>query len=178
MEITQLFNSKFKFRLNQEVRHRGDSKHGFSNDMGLLILRRQLEEASDDDGNVHYTRNYVCRMIKFSGSGDMALFRENELMSIQEYNQKAVEDEVERDEMRREMHAVKDEIFKSFGVARGMEVYLKKGGEVDKTIVYKVSGFERDEKGTRLSLRREAGEGHPIDRVFVASKDEFEIRQL
>lgn len=171
----QLFNEQFKFALNLEVRHKGDNKHGMSSDMGLLILRRNLEENSDDDGNIHFTRNYICRMIRFSGSGDLAQFKESELMTISEYNERAVKEDQEREEMRNDMYATRQEIFKSFGVQRGTEVYLKNGESIDKSNVYKVTGFSRSKEETILILRKEAGEGKTIDEARVKSKSEFEI---
>lgn len=171
----QLFNEQFKFALNLEVRHKGDNKHGMSSDMGLLVLRRVLEENSDDDGNVHFTRNYICRMIRFSGSGDLAQFKESELMTIEEYNRRAVEEEQQREDMRNDMYATKQEVFNSFGVKRGTEVYLKNGDTVDKENIYKVTGFSMNKEETILILRKEAGEGKTLDEVRVKSKSEFEL---
>ena len=179
VKAQELFNEQFKFNLNQEVRHKGDNKNAMSSDMGLLVLRRSLEENSDDDGNVHYTRNYICRMIRFSGSGDLAQFKESELLTMEEYNKMTIKAEQEREDMRNEMYATKQEIFKSFGVNRGTEVYIKRiEGEkavVDKSSIYKVTGFSRSKDETLLHLRKEAGEGRTMDEVRVKSKDEFEI---
>ncbi len=174
-EAKQLFNQQFKFALNLEVRHKGDNKHGMSSDMGLLVLRRVLDENSDDDGNVHFTRNYICRMIRFSGSGDLAQFKESELMTIEEYNKRAVEEEQQREDMRNDMHTTKQEVFNSFGVQRGTEVYLKKGDVLDKGNIYKVTGFFRSKEETVLLLRKEAGEGKTLDEVRVKCKAEFEL---
>ena len=176
MEAKQLFNDHFKFSLGEEARHKGDGKNGYNSDMGLLIIQRKLLETQDDDGGSHFTREYVCRMIRFGGSGDLALFRETELLSMTEYNKKVVEQEEERQDMRNHQQEVKKAIFSSFGVERGTEVHLKKEGVVDTTKIYKVSGFETSEKeGTKLRLRIEAGEGRGAEAVDVVSKDEFEV---
>lgn len=170
-----LFNKQFKFSINQELRHKGDSKGSFQSDMGLLVLERHLIEECDDDGNVQFTRNYVCRMIRFSGSGDIARFKESELMSIYDFNKKVVQEEQEREDMRNEAYAVKQEVFKSFGVNRGTEVYLKNGDVVDTASIYKVTGFSRSNDETLLILRKEAGEGRTADEVRVKSKGDFQL---
>ena len=172
----ELFNEQFRFEINQEVRHRADFKANFSSDLGLLVIQRVLEEQSDDDGNVNFSRMYTCRLIRFSGSGDLARFKESELMTIEEYNRKAVLEEQEREDMRNEMYETKKEIFASFGVKRGTEVYLKDGDNIDKTFVYKVTGFAQGKKeGAVLILKIEAGEGRTVNEVRVKSKSEFVI---
>ena len=77
--------------------------------------------------------------------------------------------------MRNEMYAVKQEVFKSFGVQKGTEVYLKYGDVFVTSFVYKVSGFSRSNDETLLILRKEAGEGRTADEVRVKSKDDFEL---
>jgi|JI10StandDraft_1071094.scaffolds.fasta_scaffold21316_13 hypothetical protein len=176
VKAKDLFNTQFKFSLNEEVRHKGDNKHGMSSDMGLLILRRILEENSDDDNNVHFTRNYICRMIRFSGSGDLAQFKESELLTVKEYNERAVKDEQEREYMRNDIYNVTKEIFDSFGVKRSTEIYLKNGEIIDKENVYKVTGFKQDGDGTMLIARMVAGEGKTTDEVRIKSKSEFVLK--
>lgn len=185
----QLFNEQFKFSLNQEVRHKGDSKIGLGNgnDMGLLVLVRELEESSDDDGNVHYSRYYICRMIRYSGSGDIAKFKESELMSIQEYTLKQIQDAQQHEDILNNTKMMTQEIFDSFGVRRFTKVTLKHDADKYKhmqippepdTHPYTVTGFLRNEEGTFLRLRRIAGAGIPSNHdedVLVKSKDEFEI---
>ncbi len=146
-----------------------------SSDMGLLVLQRFLIENADDDGNSHFTRNYNCRMIKFSGSGDVANFKESELMTMHDYNQRSVELQQEREEMRNNMYTITKEIFDSFGVKRNTQVYLKNGDVVDKANIYKVTGYARNSQETILLLRQEAGEGKTTDEVRVKSKSEFEL---
>jgi hypothetical protein len=169
----ELFNEQFKFKLTESVRHKGDSKNHMSADMGLLITSRRLEEQADDDGNVNFTRIYICRMIRFGGSGDMAAFKESELMTIDEYNKLSVEEEQRREEMRNQMYATTKEIFDSFGVKRGSSVYLKNGDIIDKSLIFKVTGYSQNSKETLLHLRIEAGEGRTINEVKVKSKSEF-----
>lgn len=175
VKAQELFNEQFKFKINQEVRHKGDNKNGGHSDMGLLVLKRLLEEECDDDGNSHFVRNYVCRMIRFSGSGDLARFKESELMTITDYNIRAIEDEREREEMRNQMYNTEKEVFDSFGVKRGTEVHLANGNNVDKENIYKVSGFSTDKYETLLHLRKVIGEGKTVDMVKVKSKSEFQV---
>lgn len=174
--LKEIFAQQFKFNLNQEVRHKGDNKHGMHSDMGLLVLRRTLEEHSDDDGNTHFTRNYICRMIRFSGSGDLAQFKESELLSIEDYNKKVVKEQAEREEMQHHMYQIKKEIYKSFGVEKDTEVYLIKNGGVDISKTYRVSGYQQDQQGTVLHLREVGGEGSTSKTINVKSKEEFEIK--
>lgn len=86
-QIDATFNTIFKYKINDEVMHRGDTK-SYTADMGLLVLNRVLIESEDDESNKIYERFYHCRMIRFSGSGDIAKFSEKELMSIGEYEEK------------------------------------------------------------------------------------------
>ena len=171
----QLFDELFKYQGNQELRHKGDTKGSIA-DMGLFVLSRYLVETTDDDGKKLYERSYMCRMVKFSGSGETAHFREKELMTVDEYNQRSTEEETKRNRRREEARQIQDEIYKAFGVDERTELYLKKDGKVDKSVIYKVSGFIRSKKdGTELHLRKVAGMKFGDERTEVKSKDEFEI---
>lgn len=185
-EVAKLFADSFKFAINQDVRHKGDNKHGHSNDLGLLVLKRQIEETEDDNGNVYYKRQYVCRMIRFSGSGDLALFKEAELMSVSEYNERVIKEEEEREEMRNNAHFTNKAIFGFFGVHRDTHVYLKSpDGTVDKTEEYRVTGFSSTKEGDMsesigkyvLILRCDRPRGETLmssgKEARVSSKDEF-----
>jgi len=177
MEIKEIFDQSFKFKVNDSVRHKGDNKNGLHSDMGLLILKRIMEESKDDDDGVHFNRIYHCRMIRYSNSGDIQAFKESELLSISEYNDVVLREEEDRERKRAIMYETKNEIFKSFGVERGSEVLLIKDGEVDESIIYKVTGYKADKNGTELHLRIEAGEGRSIiDEIHVMSKSEFVLK--
>lgn len=173
-ELTDLFNDLFKFELNQEVRHKGDSKNGYSADMGLLVLERELHEYKDDYNNTSFTNQYICRMIRFSGSGDLARFKESELMTMAEFEQRAVEQEQFRNEARERMHLSKKAIYNSFGVKNGSSVYLIKDGKTDTTNVYTVSGFSASSEGTFLKLTWESGTGDPLKDEQVQSKNDIQ----
>lgn len=172
----ELFNELFTFDVNEEVRHKGDTKGGLA-DMGLLVLSRQLIETTDDDGNKLYEKIYVCRMVRFSGSGDINRFREKELMTIDEYNRKAAEEENERNWRREEVRQIEREIFDAFGIDRQSEIYLMKDGQPDKSAVYKPSGFSRSkDEGTKLILRKVAGLEFGDEKAEITSKDEFVLK--
>ncbi len=173
-ELIELFNKLFKFEINQEVRHRGDSKSGYAADMGLLVLERDLHEHKDDDGNTSFSRQYICRMIRFSGSGDLARFKESELMSIDEFNERAVEQEEFRNEARERMHRSKKAIYNSFGVKNGTSVYLVKDGQADSSNIYCVSGFKSDSEGIVLKLTWESGAGDPLKDIEIKSKNDIQ----
>jgi len=177
--IQALFNDKFKFKINEEVRHRGDTK-GYSADMGLLVLKRILLESQDTEENFIYERHYHCRMIRFSGSGDIATFIEKELMSIQEYTEKKVQDEFETNQHRNEAKRVEAEVLELFDVTKEEYLYLKdEAGNVDKSKKYRMTGFSIDETGVKMSLTESiitASNNEKVKREqrYVSSKDEFE----
>jgi hypothetical protein len=173
--LNQLFEQQFKFKLNESVKHRGDKTEGFSSDMGLLVLNRALVEEADDYGNINYSKQYACRMIRFSGSGQISFFNEKELYALDEYTEQSVKDKIRRDEIHHEMNESKNEVYKSFGVKMGTKVYLTKDGAADKSKVYVVAGFRQDKNGTILNLRDEAGEGATTAKTDIKSKSEFEV---
>lgn len=172
----ELFDSQFKFMINQEVRHKGDTKNGHSSDMGLLVLSRFLAEDVDDDGNTHFHKHYQCRMIRFSGSGDTQNFIEKELLSMKEYNEKMIDQEDERNWMRQQMKDTGESIFALFGVKRYTEVYLKKDGVVDKTATYKVTGWSSGGNDVpKIKVTRELSIGKESESIGITSKEEFEV---
>jgi hypothetical protein len=157
LQTEELFNALFKFDVNQEIRHKGDSKSHVA-DMGLLILSRQLLESADDEGNKIYERSYLCRMVRFSGSGDVGRFKESELLTIEEYDKESLEKEHKRNQMREDLRQTEKDIFSLFKVSRGDAIQLKKEGEVDKSATYRVNGFRRSkEEGSFITLRKVAG---------------------
>lgn len=117
-----VFDSLFKFAVNQELRHKGDTKE-YSNDMGLLVLHRIISESVDDDGNRQFSRFYHCRMIRFSGSGEIAQFSEKELISIPEYLALQIERKQESEDMRENAQQIQSDVYKAFGVTKASRVY-------------------------------------------------------
>lgn len=176
--IQSMFNETFKFSINDEVRHKGDTK-GYTADMGLLVLKRVLIESQDDDGGFNYERFYHCRMIRFSGSGDMAQFSEKELMSIKEYTEKKVKDEFEMNQHRDESKRVEKEVMELFNITKEDYVHLKdESGNTDTTKKYRMTGFSIDQHGTKLSLTESLmtaskNENVKREQKYVSSKDEF-----
>lgn len=168
--MKELFDSKFKFKINQELRHKGDSKHSFSADMGLLVLERHIEEVQDDDGNRIFRRCYICRLIRFSGSGDLARFAEQELIDLEEHNKKSAERESMMEETRRSFKLLKDKVFKNLGIKRGAKIYLKKDGKLDKTSVYTVDGCSS--KGDIFKVNVSNDEGK---QTSVSALGDFEV---
>lgn len=176
--LTKAFADTFKFLINQEVRHRGDTKQ-YTADMGLLVLQRCIIESEDDNNNKTYERFYHCRMIRFSGSGDVARFSEKELISIKEYEEKKMKDDFEREQMRQDAKRVEKEVMELFGVTKDDYLYLKdENGNVDKSKRFRMSGFAIDEKGVRLHLRESLMTAAKNDEVKrdskdISSKDDF-----
>jgi hypothetical protein len=180
LDTMEVFNRLFKFQVGQQLRHKGDTKD-YSADMGLLVTARVLVEQKDDDNSVTFRREYHCRMIRFSGSGEIAAFREHELMTVEEYTQQKVQDEAERNRMRNEVKQTEKEIHEAFGVDFSTRVYLKDAnGNVDKSSVFRYSGFSFTNGKPEMTLTEViASLDKPVDRnkVNVTSKDQFEIVQ-
>lgn len=151
-DLEKLFKDLFKFEVHQDVRHKGDTKSHMA-DMGLLVLERRIIETEDDDGNKIYNRQYVCRMTRFSGSGDLAAFKESELMSIEEYNVLSIKRENQRNEQRDKLRQMEKEIYTYFGVAKGVEVRLKGVEGIDEKVILKPCGFEKTEGKAKIRLR-------------------------
>lgn len=168
MTTKELFDSQFKFQVNQSVKHRGDTKEKHVSDLGLLILNRVIIEELDDDGESRFNRMYQCRVLRFSGSGDVISFKESELMSEEEYVRMGVELDIQRQGIREEMNATRDRVFKHFGVARKSVVKLK--GD-DNT--WQVCGFHAEGGKYSLSLRLEEGNSAE-DSKSITSPDEIE----
>jgi hypothetical protein len=174
MEIAkQLFNDWFKFELNQEVRHKGDNKQNYSSDLGLLVLSRVLEEQKSDDGIVHFDKVYHCRMIRFSGSGDIARFKESELLSMDEYTSKKVLEDRKFEEARMHVNEFSEEVWASFGVQRGTKVHLVFEGKTDTSKVFKVSGYKSSQEGTLLTVREVGGIGSTNKEFELRNRHEF-----
>ncbi len=175
-ELKNVFSENFKFEINEEVRHRGDTK-SYTADMGLLILQRVLIESEDDSEKHTYERVYHCRMIRFSGSGDIARFSEKELMSIKEYEEKKIKDDFERNQMREDAKKVEKEVMELFDITKEDYVFLLKDGEADKTKKFRLSGFHISNEGIKLILRESLltvkNEDVKRDSVEVLSKGEF-----
>lgn len=177
-EIAKMFNENFKYEVNQQLRHRGDSK-GYSADMGLLVLHRLMYESCDDDGNKTYARYYVCRLVKFSGSGETAQFQEKELMTIEDYERQRMKDEADRNRMRNEVRQIQKEVYSAFGVSE--EDYLKLKDENGKLIEdkkFRLSGFSLADNVPKITVREVL---QSLDRKIdnpskeLTSKDQFEI---
>jgi hypothetical protein len=180
LDSMELFDSTFKYQVGQQLRHRGDTKD-YSTDMGLLVLSRIMIESKDDDNSVTYRREYHCRVVRFSGSGDVMAFKEHELMTIEEYTTQNVKDEADRNRMRNEVKQVEKEVFEVFGVTPESKLFLKDAsGNVDKSAVYRPTGFEFKEGTPGLHLTEVLTSlGKKVDhkRVTVHSKDQFEVIQ-
>lgn len=176
MNNTQIFDEQFKYKQNQELRHKADNKgeRFSSSDLGLLVVARYLKEELDADGKPTYERLYLCRMVKFSGSGDQAFFNERELLDMHEYNKFIIHQERERQQMRDDVGQTTKEVFEAFGVQRNTEVHLIINKVVDKSVTYKVTGFKGEGGKYELSLRAKINlDRTSEENVYVKSKDEF-----
>jgi len=140
-KVSELFDEQFKYQINQDLRHRGDKK-GYAADMGLLVLHRLMYESTDDDGNKLYERAYICRLVKFSGSGETAQFREKELITTEEYERQSLQQEIDRNAMRNDARATQKEVYAAFGVSDGDFLRLKDSeGKIIEDKKYRVTGF-------------------------------------
>jgi len=130
--LTEFFDGKFKFQINQSLRHKGDSKESYSADMGLLVLERHIIESEDDDGNRLYERAYVCRTIQFSGSGQLMRFSEKELMTVEEHEIERENVKAQSQKMRNEVRQMQKEVYEAFGISEESVIYLNdsEGGRI------------------------------------------------
>jgi hypothetical protein len=177
----EIFNLQFKFKINDSVRHRGDN-HKRDSDMGLLVLERHLIESLDAEDKVTYERSYVCRMIRWSGSGDLARFNERELISVADHDAQKIKEDVEHDSMRRSAKMVEREIMEYFGISKEDYLYEIVNGVPDDTKKFRMSGFSQDESGIKLFVtesiftaanRKAEGQKLEAERREWTSKDQF-----
>lgn len=180
LDSIELFDKLFKFTIGQQLRHKGDTKD-YTADMGLLVIARVLIQSQDEPDSLKFERVYHCRMLRFSGSGDINSFKEHELINIEEYTKQKVKDEAERKRMRDEVRVLQTEVEQAFGVNENQRVYLKgEDGAPDKSRTYRVTGFEFKEGRPSLYLTEVLMSlDKKIERETktVSSKDEFEIVQ-
>lgn len=186
--INEVFSGLFRFDLSQQLRHKADSKSHFP-DCGLLVLSRVIkQEIQSGTNEPTFERFYLCRSIQFSGSNAIYQFAEHELMSIDEYNEQKVRDDIFHEEMKNDMRRAEKEILELFGVSKEDYLYLKdKDNIVDTSKKYRVTGWGtggmKGDKRPHLSLLEsiltathdEDGKNVKRERVDVYSKDEFEI---
>lgn len=171
-QVKQIFNELFKFKNNQPLRHKGDNKSSHSTDMGLLAIHRLIVEDVDEDGNQKFEKLYHCRVVRFSGSGEVMQFKERELLSMEEYHQEQLKEEQERNEMRERMKRTEAEIYKAYGVSKNSVVKLKS----DKENEYNVCGFKSTKETGIYELSLHSVGGLSMDRkeVFIKSPDEID----
>jgi hypothetical protein len=163
--IRDVFQSVFRFGIDAQVRHKADTKdkHGISADMGMLVIKRFIVEAMTGDGDITYEKMYQCRLIKYSGSGDVVTFNEHELMSIQEWMEESVKQENEFKEIREIQRDVEKLVYGKFNVQKGEEFKLKNKPPECR---FKASGFKGKGnvvKNYELNVREVTGlldEGH------------------
>jgi hypothetical protein len=167
--MKELFEQQFKFRMNERVRHKGDT-HKYDADMGLLIIQRELVEQLNSDGESCFERYYVCRMIRWSGSGDLGRFKETEIMNVEDYNNLKIQEDSDRDDMRRQGRMIEKEIFEIFGVNKEDYLYEVINGTPDTTKKFRVTGFKNDDKGVAIyateslfTAQSRTGEGKKIE---------------
>jgi len=155
MTPEEFFDSQFRYKIEQEVRHKADTKSEFSADMGLLVLHRYIVEEKERDGSSSFKYRYLCRMIKFSGSGGTGEFTEGELMSVDEYEQARIERQERHHNMRERMKELQKEIYDSFEVEKGAMYYLREEGrrEFNKTKKYKLVGWTKEKNSVCVKFR-------------------------
>jgi hypothetical protein len=139
-QLKILFDGKFKFAIGEDVRHRGDTKGGYA-DMGLLVLERHLIEVVNDNNESAFERCYVCRMVRFSGSGDMARFKEKELMTIKEYEMLKEERDTDSNQRRTDARKVEQEVMELFGISKEDYLYEVVDGKPNTSMRFRMTGF-------------------------------------
>ncbi len=176
MKLYEELSKKFKFGLSEQVYHKADTKGGIA-DLGLLVKGRMLLEECDAEKHPVYHRKYICRMVKFSGSGEVAWFDEHELVSRDEHSLLQERLEEERREVRRMVQETQEDFYQSFGLSKNSKVYLVIDGKVDKTFIYKASGW-RNKRGETpvLTLKPIAKAGLPTPKdVEVTDTSQFSV---
>jgi hypothetical protein len=171
--LKQIFDELFKYKNTESLRHRGDNKNSYSTDMGLLVLHRSIIEDVDDEGNQTFERVYHCRVVRFSGSGEIMSFKERELMSMAEYHEAQLNEEKSRNEMRQEMKRTEAEIFNAYGVNKECVVTLKND---EPGVEYHVTGFRGGGEANTYELSLRSIGGLELDRknIYIKSPDEIE----
>lgn len=161
-----LFDQFFKHRIEDSVYHKSDTRSELGADLGLLIVAREMKQIKTDTmcqetGNLissfSYDKIYICRMIRYGGSGEIGAFRELELMSQEDYDIMVAIRTDEKNKAREEVRRRSNEIFAHFGVRRGEFVYLRKGlkpeAEVQNNVKYVVVGFQVEADVYKLKVR-------------------------
>ncbi|MDB5240914.1 MAG: hypothetical protein JWP57_1539 [Spirosoma sp.] len=166
--IESVFDTLFKFSVGQELRHKGDSKDRIA-DMGLLVLKRVMFENQDDDGNRGFERAYHCRLVKYSGSGEIGQFSERELLTVDEYDQEVADREQKQTERREKMRVLQEDIYKAFGVTKHSRITLKSDPETQ----YRVSGWGTGKDGSRLHLTEVYGLEEGTKKADVTHPDQI-----
>lgn len=167
--MKEVFNQQFKFKMNERVRHKGDT-HKYDADMGLLIIQRELVEQLNSDGESIFERYYVCRMIRWSGSGDLGRFKETEIMNVDDYNELKHKEDSERDDMRRQGRMIEKEIMEIFGVSKEDYLHEVVDGKPDTNKKFRITGFKTDDKGIAVyateslfTAQSRTGEGKKVE---------------
>lgn len=176
LDVMEIFDRQFKFQCGQTLRHKGDKKEYGSNDVGILVLARNLSQEINENSLI-FERTYHCRMIAFSGSGQIINFREHELQTIEEWQLNSVSQEVERNLMRNDMNRLEDDILKQFDLSKHDRFYLKDStGQVDKAKEFRMNGFKSNKETSKyeISVRQSNTLNIDIQSIYIADKSQIE----
>ena len=175
-DLVEIFDQQFKFQVGQTLRHKGDKKEYGANDVGVFVLALVMQQELHDNSLI-FERSYHCRIIAFSGSGQIFNFKEHELQTIQEWQQSAVNQEVERNMLRSDCTQLEGDILNQFGLSKQDRFYLKNSdGEVDNTKEFRMNGF-RSNKETgnyEISVRQCNTLNSGIESIHVSDKSIIE----
>lgn len=151
--VSSVFDKLFKFRVGQPVRFSGDGDETGRADMKMLVIARYISESvSSLTGERIYDLSYHCRVAKWSGSGDVITFSENELVSLDDYTKMKVEaNERNMEHIQRRKDLAKA-VYDSFGVERKMIVYLNDLAGNAGNHKYRVGGWETENGITSIRL--------------------------
>lgn len=176
LDLMGIFDRQFKFQCGQTLRHKADKKEYGMNDMGVLVLARNLQQEILNNSLI-FERTYYCRMIAMSGSGQVVSFKEYELQTIEEWQKSSVSAEVERNLLRSDVNQMEDDILKQFDISKRDRFYLKdSSGNVDKEKEYRMNGF-RSNKDTgkyEISVRHSNTLDSDVQSIYISDKSQIE----
>jgi hypothetical protein len=164
--MKELFEKSFKFKINDVLRHKAD-KNEHSVDAGLLVLSRTISEEKDDVFELYYE----CRIINYSGAGQIFRFHERELLTVEEYTLLKLNERTTLDNMHKRMKEGFKDIYDYFGVEEKGSVTLK-----DKEGQYKIIGCGSDHSQRKVFLKlRKVDNGNFFDKEEVELTDKDQI---
>lgn len=176
MDLIEIFDKQFKFQCGQTLRHKGDKKEYGMNDMGVLVLARNMSQEINDNELI-FERTYHCRLIALSGSGQVISFKEHELQTIEDWQKSAISQEVERNLMRSDVNQLEDDILKQFDLSKRDRFYIRdSNGNINKEKEYRMNGFRanKDTGKYEISVRQSNTLDSSVESIYVSNKSQID----